>query len=210
MMLARRQRFPNVCAVAFLVAAIATNAPAVADDFTPEERASLEHGGEVVQLLDYARGAHRYVGGLSYRVVSASPDALSTILRDVSRYAELFTNLSSATLQSISPTGLARVRVEHKFGPFSGGYTLMLAFTDEGKLGRFWVDATDPGVLGDGWGFFRLTPLAPGGAGEVRTLVTYAVLFELSSSVLRTMFEPRIQRIALSFPSRLADAARRP
>ena len=56
--------------------------------------------------------------------------------------------------------------------------------------------------LADGWGYLRLTPLPAG-----KTLVTWAVLFDVGEGVTRALFEAKMQRAALDVPRRLAHAA---
>jgi hypothetical protein len=172
----------------------------------PDEVARLMNGEAIVEETVIERNDRRFVGGLSYLVVEADAARLSTLARDVRRFAQLLPHVSDAKLLGLTPAGRAKVRVTHEVGPFHGGYTIVIGFEDEGRLGRFWIDRTADNDVDDAWGFVRLTPLAPTAKGD-RTLVTYAILFDLGPGVLRTMFESRIQKAALDYPRRLADAA---
>ncbi len=193
--------FATVCAITGATpAAIAATAA-----FTEQETRDLDAGHAVIHTIDYARGAHRYVGGLSYEIIEAAAADLSTIVRDVSRGEDLLPHLVEARVVSIAPSGLTTVAFTHAFGPFSGSYALVMAFSEGGNLGRFWISPSDGGVVSDGWGFIRLTPLAD----AHRTLVTYALLFDLGPGVLRSLFETKIRDLALQYPARLAHAAHR-
>ena len=192
----------SVLAGLVATAAIALTAPASAS-FSQDQAAELARGATIVEPLDYGQGEHHFVGGVSYLVIDDDVPHLSSIARDVTRFRELLPNVVDAKLLSIAPSGKAKVRVVHKVGPMQGGYTLQIAFSEEGRLGRFFLDKTAQNSIDDAWGFIRLTPL-PGGK---RTLVTWGVLFDLGPGVLRSMFESRIRRAALSYPSRLANAA---
>jgi hypothetical protein len=74
-------------------------------------------------------------------------------------------------------------------------------FGEKGRFGRFWLDPSADNALEDAWGFIRLTPLPNG-----RTLVTYGLLFDLGSGVIRALFEGKIRKAALEYPRRLAYA----
>jgi hypothetical protein len=186
------------------LSAAATPRPARAS-FSAEQADALAHGQLVTEELDYQKGDHRFVGGVSYIVVNAKAERLSAIARDVTRFPELFPHVRSATMLGVSASGVAKVHLVHQLGPVSGGYTVKIAFSDGGMTGRFWIDTTADNVLEDAWGFVRLTPVD----GGARTLVSYGVLFDLGAGILRGLFERRIQRAALSYPRRLADAAAR-
>lgn len=178
-----------------------TSTPARAA-FTAAERARLAKGELVVEPLDLDRGDARYIGGLAYQIIDEDWERLSTISRDVTRFHELLPYVSSATLLDIDAEGVARVRVVHEVGPFHGAYTTKIAFSENGKKARFWLDREAQNDVENAWGFVRFTPL-PGGK---RTLVTYALLFDLGEGLL-AMFESRIRDAALSYPRKLADAA---
>jgi hypothetical protein len=191
-----------VLALAVCSAVVALS-PSARASFTVEQAAELARGQPLVEPLAYDRGDQHFVGGVSYLIVERDAALLSSIARDVTRFWELMPNVRFAKLLSISPSGTATVRVEHEVGPTSGGYTLKISFSEEGRLGRFFLDHGADNSIDDAWGFVRLTPVD----GGARTLVTWAVLFDLGPGVLRTLFESRIQKAALSYPSRLANAA---
>jgi hypothetical protein len=183
------------------VGAVASSARAA---FSADERARLARGDLVVEELDLARDNGHYVGGVAYQIVDADWKRLSAITRDVARFAELLPHVTSATLLGVDDSGVARVRVEHAVGPFKGGYTTKIAFTEGGMRARFYLDKTAQNDVDAAWGFVRFTPVD----GGARTLVTYAILFDLGQGFL-SMFESRIRTAALSYPRKLADAALR-
>jgi hypothetical protein len=166
------------------------------------EKARLAEGESIVEPATLLRDDHRFVGGVTYRVVDADAARLSQIIRSPERWRELLPRVSDVRLGRIDEHGRGHVRLTHSFGPFTGSYSVVIAFTDRGRSARFWIDKTEDNALSDGWGFMRLTPL-PGG----KTLVTWGVLFDLGDGVTRSLFESKIQRLALEFPRRLAHAA---
>jgi ribosome-associated toxin RatA of RatAB toxin-antitoxin module len=195
------------CALFVLLAITATCVAPEASarsDLSASERAHLAAGGTVIEESVVERDGRRFVGGVAYRIVDADVSRLSTIVRDPRRYRELFPHLAEARLLSIDERGQAKIRFDHANGPFHAGYVARVSFSDRGRAGRFRIDRGAPSSLQDGWGFVRLTEL-PGH----RTLVTFGVLFDLGGGLVRLLFEKKIQRAALGFPDRLADAARR-
>ena len=197
----RRPKLRVLLSIASLAVVIATT-PSARAAFSTEERAKLARGELVVQELDLARGDGHYVGGLAYEIVDVDWKRLSAITRDVTRFAELLPHVTSAKLLGIDELGVARVRVEHAVGPFKGGYTTKIAFSEGGMRARFFLDSSAQNDVEAAWGFVRFTPID----GGARTLVTYAILFDLGQGFL-SMFESRIRTAALSYPSKLADAA---
>jgi hypothetical protein len=171
--------------------------------FSPDQQTRLDRGELVVEPMEYALGDHKFVGGVSYFVSDAPSERLSAVMRDPQRLHELLLAVEKVELLSISKTGLGRVRVTHKLGFTRGSYTLLCLFHDQGRVGRFWLDRTADNALDDAWGYMRLTPL-PGG----KTLITYALLFDLGPGMVRTLFEGRIRKNALEYPRRLDHAVR--
>jgi len=181
-------------------AILAVSSPASA--LSGLEKARLAHGESIVEPTTLLRDEHRFVGGVAYRIVDADVTRLSQIVRAPQRWRELLPRVTDVQLGRIDEHGRGHVRLTHGFGPFTGSYSVVIAFSDKGRSARFWIDKSQENALSDGWGFVRLTPL-PGG----KTLVTWGVLFDLGDGVTRSLFEAKIQRLALELPRRLAHAA---
>jgi hypothetical protein len=196
------RRLPRVLGALFVALAIAaTSAPARAG-FSADQQKRLDRGELVVEPMEYERGKHEYVGGVSYAISTTPIERLSEIARDPKRLPELLPAVEKVEVLSISEkTGIAKIRVTHKLGPTRGSYTFLCMFHDGGLLGRFWLDPTADNALDDAWGYVRLTPLGGG-----RTLVTYGLLYDLGPGVIRMLFEARIRNVALEYPLRLAHA----
>ncbi len=186
-------------AATVLVASLAF-APS-AHAFTDVEKARLATGESIVEPTTHFKSGQRFVGGVAYRVVDADADRVSKVFRTPSRWVELLPRARDVQLTKIDDNGQAHVRVTHQFGLFSASYDVIVAFTDQGRFGRFWIDQHGDNDLVDGWGYLRLTPLPAG-----KTLVTWAVLFDVGEGVTRALFEAKMQRAALDVPRRLAHA----
>jgi hypothetical protein len=185
-----------------LLAAAVTAVSPQASALTSAEQARLAKGESIVEPTTLDREDHRFVGGVAYRIVDADAARLSKIARTPERWRELLPRISKVELSGIDDHGRGHLRLTHTFGPFSGSYSVVIAFHDQGRAAQFWIDKSQENALQDGWGFVRLTPLPAG-----KTLVSWGVLFDLGDGITRSLFEPKIQRLALDFPSRLAHAA---
>ncbi|MBI2393159.1 MAG: SRPBCC family protein [Deltaproteobacteria bacterium] len=188
------------CAVVLVAALPLSERPAHA--LSALEKARLAQGESVVEPTTYARHGGRYVGGVAYRIVDADAQHLSSIVRSPKRWRELLPKVTDVELGGIDAQGRGHVRLTHGVGPFSGSYSILIAFSEKGQHARFWVDRSQENDIADGWGFIRLTPLPLG-----KTLVTWGVLVDVGDGLFRTLFEGKIQRSALDFPRRLAHAA---
>src|SRR5262245_42186673 len=69
-----------------LATSLAASGQASADSLTRDERARLEHGEVVKRELSMDLDRGHYVGGVSYAIVQAAPDAVMAALGDVSAY----------------------------------------------------------------------------------------------------------------------------
>ena len=186
---------------ALLAAAVLAFSPS-ASALSSVEKARLAQGESIVEPTSLVRDDHRFDGGVSNNIADADAARLSQLIRTPERWRELLPRVSGVELGAIDEHGRGHVRLTHKFGPFTGSYSVVIAFSDKGRSARFWIDRSQENALSDGWGFVRLTEL-PGG----KTLVTWGVLFDLGDGLTRSLFEAKIQRLALEFPRRLAHAA---
>jgi hypothetical protein len=188
----------RLVAVVAVVVAFAPNAHA----FTDAETTRLANRESIIEPTTHFKNGQRYVGGIAYRIVDADADHISKVFRTPARWTEVLPRARDARLVKVDDNGQAHVRVTHQFGIFTSSYDVIIAFTEQGRFGRFWIDQHGDNDLADGWGFLRLTPLPAG-----KTLVTWGVLFDVGEGVTRALFEAKMQRAALDVPRRLAHAA---
>ncbi len=184
-------------------------APARADGVELGTRLSLGQTVTYDQTVD--NGERRYVGGVTYTVVSATPEQLQRMFEDVAIYAKVLPATKSARL-------LARrgpefwVELTQGNGVIETKLTLVLQRLPDGKTVRFWLDTTRPHGIEDAWGFFRAEPLpdvadAADGSSGRRALLTYAALLDVGPGLVRELFEERLRRLMLSVPQRIAAYA---
>jgi hypothetical protein len=200
--------------IAALGFALVLHAPgdARAETLTPAENASLERGETVERPQALHLKGGRYVGGITYTVISASPDQLDSLFEDVSAYPHILPYTKTARLVGREGRDLL-VWLREGTALVDASYTIHV-HRDPGladaqgeprgpRIVRFWVDQTRPHGIEDASGFFRYEPIAPSASGEQRLLVTFAIWVDIGSGIVRSLFEGRIQRIVLTVPQHL-------
>lgn len=138
--------------------------------FTRAERAQLEAGQLVVRPVEERRFALRLIGGSSYQVVRAAPDAVFRALLDTERYQHMLPAVSGAALVSATPE-LRRVRIDHKKGPLGISYRMALSIDAARRDIGFKLNDPLNSGLRAAWGFVSVHPY---GAG--RALIVFGVM----------------------------------
>ncbi|MCL2725925.1 MAG: hypothetical protein FWD69_15985 [Polyangiaceae bacterium] len=167
-----------------------------------EEARRLERGETIARDQTWERGDSRYVGGLTYTVVDTSVAELTSVIEDVSAYRRVLPRTKQARLVGVDgPDRL--VEVVQGNALVEASYTLRIRTEAAAPSGRrefrFWLDPSRPHGIDDAWGFFRLEPFI-GHHGEPRVLLTYGVVVDIGSGIVRDLFEERIRSALLSVP----------
>lgn len=162
------------------------------------ERQALLAGDTVERPMVLSRGEGRYVGGVSYQVVRASPAEVLAALGDVRELPKLLPRTKSASLVDVTRRG-ARIELTQGTSLVDATYTLLLRRVGVSEL-RFQLDPSRHHGIRDLWGYVRVKPVDEG-----RTLVTVAVALDVGPGLVRTLFEDRIQRVILSTPRHMRD-----
>jgi hypothetical protein len=178
--------------------ALAANSQAArADGLGATETSRLMRGETVSRSQELVRGSRRYVGGITYTIVDASPDDLAAVLGDMNAWRRFLPRTRNA--ERVGSAGDdPLVRVTHGSALVRVAYTLRVH--RDGRVVRFWMDPSRTHDIEDAWGFFRSEPLPDG-----RTLVTYGILIDMGDGILRDMFEPRVRELALEVPDHVRD-----
>jgi hypothetical protein len=168
-----------------------------ADSLSTVEVDRLLRGDSVARTQDLHRGSRRYVGGVAYKILDATPEDLASLLDDVGDWGRFLPKTRDARrVGAIGDDPL--VQITHGSALVQVGYTLRVH--RDGSSVRFWMDPARPHDIEDVWGFFRAEPM-----GDGRTLVTYGILIDMGDGILRDMFEARVQELALEVPDRVRD-----
>ncbi len=176
-------------------------APSVASARTesalrPEESARLTRGETVTRQQTFERGDHRYVGGLTYTLLDASPTEVAAVFDDVESIRRILPRTKRAhVVASSGPDQLIEIATGNAL--MEAEYTLRVRHS--ATEARFWLDPSRPHGIDDAWGFFRYQPFVTS-AGETHVLLTYAVLVDVGPGIVRDLFEERVRAALLGVP----------
>jgi hypothetical protein len=186
---------------ALLVAACALCAtPAArAETLDPSEQTRLASGQSIVHEQTYENDERRFVGGLTYTVIEATPEELFNLFDDVAAWRNVLPKTKSA--RTVGQQG-ADTFVELSQGNalITASYTLRLRKSARDRTVRFWLDPERPHAIDDAWGFFRADAMAPANDGTPRTLLTFGVLVDMGPGLARALYEERMRAAMLGVP----------
>lgn len=200
-------------AAALSAAMVLDTAAARADGLSRDETGRLLRGETVSRTQELRRGPRRYVGGVTYTIVDAGPDELSSLLDDVGAWRRFLPKTRDARRVG-AVDGDTLVEVTHGSALVRVAYTLRVRREEHAvrmpgtgadahaTVVRFWMDPSRPHDIEDAWGFFRAEPMPDG-----RTLVTYGILIDMGDGLLRDLFENRVRELALEVPEHVRDLA---
>ncbi len=168
-----------------------------ADVLTRAERRALLGGSTVARPFVFDRRSARYVGGVSYQLVRASPRAVISALEDVNQLPFMLPHTKRA--RRVGRVGRdVRIELTQGNGLVSASYTVRARRIEGESELRFWLDRSRPHGIEDVWGYFRVEPF-----DAERSLVTVAVALDLGPGLARMLFEGRIQNAILGTPGRI-------
>ena len=98
---------------------------ALADGLRAEELSSLERGNTVARPLTVEQNGQRYVGGVTYTIVEATPDELLGMLDDVEAYRAVLPRTKYAERIFTRSADLF-IELHHGNAVVDGTYTLMI------------------------------------------------------------------------------------
>lgn len=163
------------------------------------ERRALLMGDTVAHPVAFQHHAGRYVGGVSYQLVRASPRAVLSALEDVKQLPRMLPRTQSA--RRLGRVGRdVRIELTQGNGLVSATYTVRARRVEGRNELRFWLDPSRHHDIDDVWGYFRVQPF-----DATRSLVTVAVALDLGPGLARMLFEGRIQNVILATPARIRD-----
>jgi hypothetical protein len=164
-----------------------------------EERNTLLAEGLVERPLILQRSSSRYVGGVSYQLVRASPEEVLAALQSIESLPQALPRTKRARL--IAAEGRhAQVELVQGTSMVDATYTVHLVRDPVRDELRFWLDRSRPHDIADVWGYFRVRRF-----DRQRTLVTVAVALDVGPGLVRMLFEERIQRMILATPRHIKD-----
>jgi hypothetical protein len=163
------------------------------------EIARLVSGQPVVREDTIERSGRRYIGGVSYVLINASPQEVTGVLQNVGAYKQILPRTRWLRQIGFSRQGDTLIELDQGNSLVHGRYTVRVrrehvATDGSTSTFRFWLDRTYAHDIDDAGGFFRVEPMGEG------TLLTYMVMVDLGSSPFVRMFENKVRTVALSTP----------
>ena len=187
--------------LAFSCAILLAARPAAATpELTTDDEVRLAAGETVTYPETKQRHGKRYIGGVSYTLVDATVDELTSLLGDMAAYRQVLPHARDARV--VGQAGVDRlVEITQGNALVQAAYTLRMRTDADGRRVRFWLDRGRPHDIEDAWGFFRVEPQPDAADGTPRVLLTYGILVDLGPGLVRDLFEERIRASILSVPS---------
>jgi hypothetical protein len=158
------------------------------------EKEKLAAGQLVTRPVEEEKNGLRLIGGSSWQLIDATPDAVFRALLDTPRYDRMLPTVSRAQLISSAPT-LRRVKLEHKKGPLGVAYRLALSIDPARRDITFKLnDPLQSGVRA-AWGYLTVTPW--GG----KSLLSYGVMADPGDGLIVGIVRSVIQEWLLRMPA---------
>ena len=178
----------------------ASFASALANDsraFSSQEEQRLRDGHLVVRPTEVIRGKSRFMGGLSWQLVNASPERVWRALSDVRTYHRYLPAVEEAKFVELSGNE-QRLFIRHRMGFISASYFVLAA--PDGAKGRvsFRLDRSRPSSIRDAFGEVRVTAYPQG-----RSVVSLAILADVGDGLLAGLVRSNIHEWMLRVPEQL-------
>jgi hypothetical protein len=165
--------------------------------FSASEKATLLAGDSVTRPMSFQRRGGRYVGGVAYQVLDASPAEVLNALGSAELLPNMLPRTKSARLVGVGHKH-AKIELVSGTSVAEAKYTVVFKRRGRNEL-RFWLDKKRPHDIKDVWGYVRVRPFGKG------SLLTVGVALDVGPGVVRMLFEDRIQRAILSTPQKIRD-----
>jgi hypothetical protein len=173
--------------------------------FSDDEWRKLEAGELVARRQTSKRDGLDLIGGSSWQVIDAAPDAVFRALLDTGHYTRMMPQVLEAKLVAQRPASASAaapsasertvyVRQGQK-GIAEKQYYLRLSVDEAKRDITFAVDDARPHDLRAAWGFYTVRPYKDG-----KTLLAYGILADLGGGILESVFGDEIHEWMLKTP----------
>jgi hypothetical protein len=176
-----------------LLAVDVANADDVKRPFSEAEKKQLAAGQLVTRRVQEDKNGLRLIGGSSWQLIEASPDAVFRALLDTERYDKFLPTVSRAQLVSQAPT-LRRVKLEHKKGPIGITYRLALIIDPARRDITFKLNDPLTSGIRAAWGYLTVTQWGD------RSLLSYGVMADPGDGLIVGLVRSVIQDWLLRTP----------
>ena len=172
-----------------------------ADGLTSSELSSLARGETVTRPLTFEPKGQRFVGGVTYSILNATPEELFALLDKAEAYVEVLPRTKYAE-RVAGPAPDLFIELHQGNAIIDAAYTVRIRKEPEKQRIRFWLDPSRAHAIDDAWGFFRYELLATED-GRPQLLLTYGALVDVGPGMLRSLYEERLRHAMLAVPENL-------
>jgi Polyketide cyclase / dehydrase and lipid transport len=165
--------------------------------FSTQEERALRAGELVTRPSEVVRGESRLMGGLSWQLVSASPERVLRAINDVRTYPRFLPAVEEARL--IDQHGNEqRLFIRHRLGFVNVGYFVLATPDVADSRMRFRLDRSRPSSIRDAFGELRVTPYPDG-----RSVVSLAILADVGEGLVAGLVRSNVHEWMLRVPAQL-------
>ena len=190
-------RRAGIAAVALSAVAFSATARAGAGsddgDFTADELQRLDDGELVERPVTEEQGDLRLMGGTSWQVIEAEPEAVWTALLDTAHYSHMLPKLSEARV--VEDTGDSRTVYLRHGGVTHTSYYLDLKVDRKRRSLTFRVDQSRPRGIRAAWGFYTVRPYTHG-----RSLLVYGVMADIGEGLVQALLRSTVHEWMMKVP----------
>jgi hypothetical protein len=191
----------NQAAVAALVLGLAVSAsPAAAGsgrdegDFSSDELHRLDQGELVERKVTLDRGDLRLMGGTSWQVIDATPEAVWAALLDTQHYSHMLPQLREARV--VRDSGDSRTLfLSHGSSIAHASYYLDVRVDRRRRSLSFHIDESQPHGIRAAWGFYSVRAYPNG-----RALLVYGVMADIGDGLVNALLRSTIHEWMLKVP----------
>ena len=180
---------------ALLLVAVQAKAGLSSSSFTPEEWRKLEAGELVLRPTSREQGSTRLMGGSSWQIIDAAPDAVWRALLDTSHYHKMMPQVLEARVVGKKDNVRTVFLRQGAKGLAEAKYYLRVSVHEDRHDITFTVDDKRPReLLRSAWGFYTVRPYRD------RTLLAYGVMADIGTGIMAGIMRSNVHEWMLRTP----------
>jgi len=165
--------------------------------FSSDELAKLRAGKLVKRASSEHRGTLQLMGGSSWQLIDAPPDAVYRALLDTTQYSRMLPAVTGSRLVT-EQQGARVIRLEHKRGPISLSYDVRATFDPGRRDLNFRLEDAPGGAPRAAWGFFSVRAYGP-----KYSLLAYGVMADPGDGLLVGLLRGSVHDWMLMVPNQV-------
>lgn len=159
------------------------------------ERARLARGQLVTRPTTQSRGSLELIGGVSYQVIDATPDAVWSAMAEPRQWRRMLPQVTES--REVASRGTERtIFLRQSQGPISKSYYLRATYEASRRELTFVLDTDRPHDLRAAWGFMSVHSY-----GDGQALLSYGAMVDIGDGLLASMVRGTMHEWLLKVPS---------